>query len=145
MGEYKLNNAKISKVASISSNHNQSLELPKKPKVSLVENKDNTSTYTTEYETYDAPPSSKKMKSLYGHGFQILYKNCNYVGNGCGVNQQGIKVPLEAVAYNSSTGIGYRSLKPTKAYHHPTLNINSISTSSRLNMTYPEMIYMDVR
>jgi len=113
------------------------LSLNDKHKDSLVTNLDNTFTYSIDYKTYESPASSKEMASLYGQGFQIISKNYDYVGNGCGINQQGTNVPIESALRHYSTGIGYNPFKESKAHRCPTLNVNTIST---LNLIFPEII-----
>lgn len=86
---------------------------------------------STDYdnETYEAPPSLMEMTSLYGPGLHILAKN-GYNGNGCGAQEQGIKVPLQNNARETSFRLGYNTFKPTKASKRPSLYVNVIFSSS---------------
>ncbi|GLJ36816.1 hypothetical protein SUGI_0742690 [Cryptomeria japonica] len=78
--------------------------------------------------SYEKPPFLSEMANRYGCGFHILAKS-GYSGNGCGANEQGIKVPLEHNMHEYSFGLGYNLSKPTKASKRPSLNVNAIFSS----------------
>lgn len=73
-------------------------------------------------------PSLSDLASFYGPSFHILAKS-GYDGNGCGANEQGIKVPLEHNTHEASFRLGYNPSKPTKASKRASLNVNAIFNS----------------
>lgn len=81
---------------------------------------------------FENPPSSSEMTNLYGLGFHILAR-CGYNGNGCGAQEQGIKVPLMENNFRDMTfGLGYDPFKHTKASKRPSISVNVIFASLSL-------------
>lgn len=89
---------------------------------------------------FENPSSSSEMTNLYGLGSHILSR-CRYNGNGCGAQEQGIKVPLENNFRDMTFGLGYDPFKGTKAPKRPSISVNVISSS--LSLKYHEYIDCD--
>lgn len=89
---------------------------------------------------YENPPSLSEMANLYGPSFHILAK-CGYNCNGCGAQEQGIKIPLENNFCDTTFGLACDPFEHTKASMRPSINVNVISTS--LSIKYPEYIDCD--
>lgn len=51
--------------------------------------------YHVDHLFYTKPPSFKELHDIYGPGYKIL-SQLSYDGKGCGPNEQGILIPLEA-------------------------------------------------
>lgn len=88
-------------------------------------------------QTYETPPSLTKMANIYGPSFHILGKS-GYNGNGCGAYEQGIKVPLENNAQETSFVLGYNPLKTTKASKISSISVNVIFSSASLSLKHPK-------
>lgn len=80
------------------------------------------------------------MTNLYGPCFHILAR-CGYSGNGCGAQEQGIKVPLENKFCDMTFVLGYDPYKLTKATKRLSISVNVISTS--LSLKYQKYIDFD--
>lgn len=97
---------------------------------------------TYDIQTCKAPPSLIEMAILYCPSFHILASS-GYNGNACGVNEQGIKIPLENLPREASFGLGYNPFKPTKASKRPSLNVKIIFSSNSLSIVNPQLIDLD--
>ncbi|XP_057813248.2 LRR receptor-like serine/threonine-protein kinase RGI5 [Cryptomeria japonica] len=80
------------------------------------------------------------MANIYGPVFHILAR-CRYDGNGCGAQEQGIKVPLENKFHDMVFGLVYDTFKRTKASKRQSISVNVIYASLPIN--YPEYIDRD--